>query len=58
MSDKRRTDEKPWEPTIEKMPTFNPFANNQNPVEDSDFATDIEELEEESDAETKPGKLK
>jgi hypothetical protein len=54
MSQKRPTDEQPWEPTIEKMPTFNPFSNAQNPSKDFEPTANDEDLEDDSGEETKP----
>jgi hypothetical protein len=54
MSEKRHPDEKPWQPTIEKMPSFNPFANDQNPSDDSEPAPDFDELEEDLSEDIKP----
>jgi hypothetical protein len=58
MSDKRHPEVKPWEPTIEKMPTFNPFANDQNPAIELDSEPPEDELDEDSSEEIKPGKKK
>ena len=46
MSDKRRRDEKPWEPVIEKLPTFNPFANDQNSANEPEDTPDLDDLED------------
>lgn len=46
MSEKRLSDDKPWEPAIEKLPTFNPFANNQNQADHPEFVPDPDELED------------
>jgi len=56
MSDKRQPDVKPWEPTIEKMPTFNPFANDQNPASELEDTPDLDDLEDGEELE--PGKRK
>lgn len=54
MSEKRQREEKPWQPTIEKLPTFNPFGNDQNPSPDSDPAPDFDDMEEDLSEDIKP----
>ena len=54
MNEKRRPDEKPWQPTIEKLPGFNPFANDQNSSIEFEPAPDFDEEEEDSSEDIKP----
>jgi hypothetical protein len=54
MSDKRRPDEKPWEPTIEKLPGFNPFANDQNSADEPEHSPELDDLEDDSDEDIPP----
>jgi hypothetical protein len=56
MTEKRQSEKKPWEPTIEKMPTLNPFANDQNPADEPE--TDLDELEEGAEDDMETGKRK
>jgi hypothetical protein len=54
MNDKRRPDDKPWEPALEKLPGFNPFANDQNPAEDPEHTPELDDLEEDSNEDITP----
>jgi hypothetical protein len=49
MSERDPIDDQPWQPIVEKLPGFNPFANNRNTGTDPFPSSILDELDEESE---------